>query len=52
MVDQLLGIVHEFEPALELKYNKFYIGLAKDGRQPQNFVVFRPGKKFLACCLI
>lgn len=41
-------IVHEFDPALELKYNKFYIGLAKDGRTPQNFVLFRPRKKSLA----
>jgi len=47
IVDQLLGIVHEFDPVLELKYNKFYIGLAKDGRPPQNFVVFRPRKKSL-----
>lgn len=47
MVDQLLRIVHEFDPTLELKYNKFYIGLAKDGRPPQNFVVFRPRKNIL-----
>ena len=47
MVDQLLRIVHEFDPALELKFNKFYIGLAKNGRPPQNFVVFRPRKKSL-----
>ncbi len=47
MVDQLSRIVHEFDPALELKFNKFYIGLAKNGRPPQNFVVFRPGKKSL-----
>ena len=33
-------------PVLELKYNKFYIGLAKNG-QPCNFVVFRPKKSFL-----
>lgn len=44
MVDELLKVVHEFDPALELKYNKFYIGMAKDGRAPQNFVIFRPGK--------
>jgi predicted transport protein len=46
MVDQLLNIVHEFDPTLELKYNKFYIGLAKNG-QPQNFIVFRPRKSTL-----
>jgi hypothetical protein len=31
---------------LELKYNKFYIGLAENG-QPSNFVTFRPKKNFL-----
>jgi predicted transport protein len=31
---------------LELKYNKFYIGLSKDG-QPFNFVAFRPKKNQL-----
>src|SRR5271166_730209 len=35
--DQLLSIVKEFDPALELKYNKFYIGLSKDGKV-NNFV--------------
>lgn len=43
LADQLLGIVREFDPSLELKYNKFYIGLSKDG-QPFNFVTFRPKK--------
>lgn len=46
MVDQLLQIVHEFDPGLELKYNRFYVGLAKDG-QPHNFVVFRPRRNAL-----
>jgi hypothetical protein len=41
--DQLLEVVREFDPSLELKYNKFYIGLSKDG-QPFNFVTFRPKK--------
>lgn len=43
LADQLLEIVREFDPSLELKYNKFYIGLSKDG-QPFNFVAFRPKK--------
>lgn len=43
MVDELLDIVRTLDPQLELKYNKFYIGLAVD-RQPNNFVVFRPQK--------
>jgi hypothetical protein len=41
--DQLLEIVREFDPSLEMKYNKFYIGLAKDG-QPYNLVIMRPRK--------
>lgn len=45
-VDEILKIAQENDPSLELKYNKFYIGLAKDG-QPSNFVVFRPKKSFL-----
>ena len=43
MADELLEIVRTFNPSLELKYNKFYIGLAKAG-QPNNFVIFRPRK--------
>lgn len=46
MVDQLLQMLREFDPGLELKYNKFYVGLAKEG-QPHNFVVFRPRKNTL-----
>ena len=42
--DQLLEVVKEFDPSLELKYNKFYIGLSRDG-QPFNFVQFRPKKQ-------
>jgi hypothetical protein len=44
MADQLLNLINSFDPSLELKYNKFYIGLAKDG-QPNNFAVFRPRKQ-------
>ena len=46
MADKLLEIVHEFDPQLALKYNKFYIGLAKEGRA-NNFVTFRPLKSGL-----
>jgi len=46
MADQLLGFVKELNPQLSLKYNKFYIGLAKGG-QPSNFVIFRPKKDWL-----
>ena len=43
MADELLEVLKALNPRLELKYNKFYIGLAKDG-QPDNFVIFRPQK--------
>ena len=46
MCDELLEIVKKLDPQMELKYNKFYIGLAKNG-QPCNFVVLRPKKSFL-----
>ena len=29
MADQLLDLLRKFDPTLTLKYNKFYIGLAK-----------------------
>ena len=46
MVDELLEIIKSFDEEVELKYNKFYIGLAKNG-QPNNFVIFRPQKNSL-----
>ena len=46
LADRLLEIIHTFEPDLELKYNKFYIGLAKNG-SAHNFAVIRPTKSFL-----
>lgn len=46
MADELLEITKTFDSELELKYNKFYIGLAKNG-QPNNFVIFRPQKNSL-----
>ncbi len=46
IADDLLKIIKTFDPALELKYNKFYIGLAKDG-QPNNFAIFRAKKNYL-----
>jgi predicted transport protein len=45
-VDELLNVVHKFDPTLSLKYNKFYIGLAKDGAA-FNFVSFRPKKNHM-----
>jgi len=46
MADQLLGIAKQHDSTLELKYNKFYIGLARNG-QPCNFMIFRPKKGFI-----
>jgi hypothetical protein len=46
MADKLLEIAKQFDSSLELKYTKFYIGLAKDG-QPSNFLIFRPKKGFI-----
>jgi hypothetical protein len=43
LADDILSIVKQFDPDLGLKFNKFYIGLARDG-QPYNFVVIQPRK--------
>jgi predicted transport protein len=44
--DKLLESIHAFDPSLDLKYNKFYVGLAKDGN-PNNFAIFKPQKNIL-----
>ena len=46
MTDHPLSLVRELDPSLSLKYNKFYIGLARND-QPDNFVIFRPKKDWL-----
>lgn len=46
LVDQMLKLLHEIDPTLNLRYNKFYIGLEKDG-QAYNFVAFKPRKNQL-----
>jgi hypothetical protein len=43
LADGLLALVREIDPSLALNYNKFYIGLARNG-SPSNFVLFRPKK--------
>jgi hypothetical protein len=43
LADEMLVLINTFAPDLELKYNKFYIGLAKDDKS-NNFAVFRPQK--------
>jgi Domain of unknown function (DUF5655) len=46
ITDSLLNMLKAIDPTLSLKYNKFYIGLAKNG-QPSNFLVFRPKKDWV-----
>ena len=46
MADEILEIINSFKSGYELKYNKFYIGLSKNG-QPNNFAIFRPKKNYM-----
>jgi hypothetical protein len=41
LMEKLFELVKEGDPEIELKYNKFYVGLIKQGRA-QNYVTFRP----------
>lgn len=41
IADQILGLVNDITPGTELKYNKYYIGLARDGAV-DNFLTFQP----------
>ncbi|WP_419942954.1 hypothetical protein [Candidatus Palauibacter sp.] len=46
LADRMLDMIRNFAPGYELKYNKHYIGLAKNGR-PNNFVNLKPQKSAL-----
>jgi hypothetical protein len=46
MADSMLQEINQISPGMELKYNKYYIGLAKDGIA-DNFVTFRARKEHL-----
>jgi len=46
LVDDCLAILREIQPGLEVKYNKYYIGLTINGL-PFNFVIFRAKKQFI-----
>ena len=46
IADKMLNLINSFRPGYELKYNKFYIGIAKDG-QANNFAVFKPKKNYM-----
>jgi len=37
MADEILDIIHQYDPQLDFKYNKFHICLAKND-QPNNFI--------------
>ncbi len=43
LADKILGMISEFDTSIRLKYNKFYIGLEKDG-SPNNFITLKPRK--------
>lgn len=45
-IDLIFSSVKDYTVGYELKYNKFYIGMAKDGVS-KNFVMFRPKKNYL-----
>ena len=46
IADELFATLKTLDPELELKYNKFYIGIARNG-EPNNFVSFSPKKEWL-----
>jgi predicted transport protein len=46
LVDKCLLLIQQFDQTVNLKYNKHYIGLGRDGL-PYNFVSFRPKKNTL-----
>lgn len=46
MADELFELAKQNDSGLELKYNKFYIGMAKNG-QPNTFIIMRPKKGFI-----
>ncbi len=47
LADEILKLIKKFNPALSLKYNKFYIGLADHNGSSDNFAVLKPKKDWL-----
>ena len=43
LADRLFELIKEFDDSLELKYNKYYIGLSRN-KKPFNFITIRPKK--------
>lgn len=46
IADELLEVVRQIDPKIELNYTNSYVGLAKDGHV-NNFIVIRPKRNFL-----
>jgi hypothetical protein len=46
LADRVVEMIRTFAPGYELKFNKHYIGLARDG-SPDNFVIMRPQRNAL-----
>jgi hypothetical protein len=46
MADEILEMIHQLDRNFNFKYNKFYVGLAKND-QPNNFISVRPKKSVL-----
>ncbi|MBI1831809.1 MAG: hypothetical protein HYR84_10200 [Planctomycetes bacterium] len=46
MMDSIMTSIQAIDPGVSVQYNKFYIGMGKNG-QTKNFVVFRPKKDWL-----
>lgn len=50
IIDRLFQDMSGIATGYELKYNKFYVGIAKDG-VANNFISFRPKKQFVYFCI-
>ncbi len=50
IADDLLALIKQFDNKFELKFNKFYIGLAVEGR-PNNYAIFYARKNYLTIAI-
>jgi predicted transport protein len=46
LVDSVVERIREFDPKVNTKYTKFYIGIEREGKA-DNYVIFRPQKRVL-----
>lgn len=49
-VDKIFADLGDLAAGYELKYNKFYVGISRDG-VAKNFISFKPKKSFLYFCI-